>query len=56
VSGGNDFRALAQSLVEKILTSGFQHADGSRPQYVDGTTLDGAPIDKPFMNGLMTRR
>ncbi|PZV37164.1 hypothetical protein B5V02_17840, partial [Mesorhizobium kowhaii] len=53
VSGGNDFRALAKSLVEKILTSGFQHADGSRPHFVDGATPDGAPIDKPFMNGLM---
>jgi Ca2+-binding RTX toxin-like protein len=53
VSGGNDFRALAKSLVEKILTSGFQHADGSRPNFVDGAGPDGAPIDKPFMNGLM---
>jgi Ca2+-binding RTX toxin-like protein len=53
VSGGNDFRALAKSLVDKILTSGFQHADGSRPNFVDGTAPDGAPIDKPFMNGLM---
>jgi Ca2+-binding RTX toxin-like protein len=53
VSGGNDFSALAKSLVDKILTSGFQHADGSRPNFVDGAAPDGAPIDKPFMNGLM---
>ncbi|WP_394885685.1 calcium-binding protein (plasmid) [Mesorhizobium sp. AaZ16] len=53
VSGGNDFRALAKSLVEKILSSGFQRADGSRPHFVDGAAPDGAPIDKPFMNGLM---
>jgi Ca2+-binding RTX toxin-like protein len=53
VSGGNDFRALAKSLVDKVLTSDFQHADGSRPNYVEGGTADGHPIDKPFMNGLM---
>ncbi|MDW6023072.1 hypothetical protein SAZ10_15025 [Mesorhizobium sp. BAC0120] len=53
VQGGNDFKALAKSLVDKILTSDFQHADGSRPNYVEGTTADGSPIDKPFMNGLM---
>ena len=53
VSGGNDFRALAKSLVDKILTSEFQKADGSRPHYVDGPAADGSPIDKPFMNGLV---
>lgn len=53
VSGGNDFRALAKSLVDKILTSGFQETDGSRPHYVDGATADGKAIDKPFMNGLV---
>ncbi|MBT1159334.1 M10 family metallopeptidase C-terminal domain-containing protein [Aminobacter anthyllidis] len=53
VAGGNDFRALAKSLVEKILTSGFQSADGSRPNFMEGAAVDGDPIDKPFMNGLM---
>ncbi|MBB6469917.1 Ca2+-binding RTX toxin-like protein [Aminobacter lissarensis] len=53
VAGGNDFRALAKSMVEKILTSGFQNADGSRPNYMEGAAADGSPIDKPFMNGLM---
>ena len=53
VSGGNDFRALAKSLVDKILISDFQKADGSRPHYVDGPAADGSPIDKPFMNGLV---
>lgn len=53
VAGGNDFRALAKSMVEKILTSGFQNADGSRPNFMEGAAADGAPIDKPFMNGLM---
>jgi Ca2+-binding RTX toxin-like protein len=53
VAGGNDFRVLAKSLVEKILTSGFQSADGSRPNYMEGAAADGSPIDKPFMNGLM---
>jgi Ca2+-binding RTX toxin-like protein len=53
VAGGNDFRALAKSLVEKILTSGFQSADGSRANFMEGAATNGSPIDKPFMNGLM---
>src|SRR5215217_5068069 len=47
---GHDFRAMAKSLVETLLSD--QHADGSRPSYVT-TTPDGKPIDKPFMNGLV---
>ncbi len=48
VSGGNDFRALAKSLVEKTLTSDYQSADGSRPSYA-GEDI----VNRPFMNGLM---
>ena len=51
VSGGNDFRALAKSLVNKILTAtNFQKPNGSRPNFVEGGT---AAVDKPFMNGIM---
>ncbi len=48
VAGGNNFRALAKSLVEKTLTSDYQKADGSRPSYA-GDQI----VNRPFMNGLM---
>ncbi len=48
--GGHDFRAMAASLVEKILTGGMQLADGSRPREASG---GGTALDKPFMNGLL---
>lgn len=49
-AGGNDFRALATSLVEELVSD--QRPDGSRPSYRSRDAA-GNPLDKPFMNGLL---